>query len=103
MSGGIVLSSSVSLPRIPGPGCWRRSLYRGHRISEATNTWRKKYGGIEVSEARRLKSLEDENAKLKRLLADAMLDISTLREKLGRKLPPGARRYAVLWAIDNKG
>ena len=42
------------------------------------------YGGMEVSEARRLKSLEDENAKLKRLLADAMLDVSTLREMLGK-------------------
>ena len=58
-------------------------LYRKHGISEATfYTWRKTYGGMEVSEARRLKSLEEENAKLKRLLADAMLDASTLREML---------------------
>ena len=53
--------------------------------SDATfYTWRKKYGGMEVSEARRLKSLEEENAKLKRLLADAILDVSTLREMLGK-------------------
>ncbi len=46
--------------------------------------WRSKYGGMEVSDAKRLKSLEDENAKLKRLLADAMLDVSTLKEMLGK-------------------
>jgi putative transposase len=60
-------------------------LCRKHGISDATfYIWRKKYGGMEVSEARRLKSLEEENAKLKRLLADAMLDVSTLREMLGK-------------------
>ena len=59
---------------------------------------------MEVSDARRLKSLEDENAKLKRLLADAMLDVSTLREMLGKKrLTPRARRDAVTWAIAEKG
>ena len=60
-------------------------LCRKYGISDATfYTWRKKYGGMEVSEARRLKSLEEENAKLKRLLADAMLYVSTLREMLGK-------------------
>ena len=60
-------------------------LCRKYGISDATfYTWRKRYGGMEVSEARRLKSLEEENAKLKRLLADAMLDVSTLREMLGK-------------------
>ena len=60
-------------------------LCRKYGISDATfYTWRKKYGGMEVSEARRLKSLEEENAKLKRLLADAMLDVSTLRDMLGK-------------------
>ena len=60
-------------------------MCRKYGISDATfYTWRKKYGGMEVSEARRLKSLEEENAKLKRLLADAMLDVSTLREMLGK-------------------
>jgi putative transposase len=60
-------------------------LCRKYGISDATfYTWRKKYGGMEVSEARRLKSLEEENAKLKRLLADAILDVSTLREMLGK-------------------
>jgi putative transposase len=60
-------------------------LCRKYGVSDATfYKWRSKYGGMEVSEARRLKALEDENAKLKRLLADAMLDVSTLREMLGK-------------------
>ena len=44
-----------------------------------------KYGGLDVSEARRLKALEDENAKLKRMLADAMLDNVALKDLLGKK------------------
>ena len=46
--------------------------------------WRSKYGGMEVSEAKRLKQLEDENAKLKKLLAESVMDVSTLREMLGK-------------------
>jgi len=46
--------------------------------------WRSKYGGMEVAEAKRLKALEDENGRLKRLLADAILDVSTLKEMLGK-------------------
>lgn len=60
-------------------------LCRNYGVSDATfNKWRSKYGGMDVSEAKRLKSLEEENGKLKRLLADAMLDVSTLREMLGK-------------------
>jgi len=60
-------------------------LCRKHGISDATfYTWRKKYGGLEVSEARRLKALEAENARLKKLLAESMMDVSTLREMLGK-------------------
>jgi putative transposase len=60
-------------------------LGRKYGISDATfYNWRSKYGGMEVSEAKRLKSLEKENTKLKQLLADAMLDVSTLREMLGK-------------------
>ena len=56
-------------------------LARRHGVSEATiYNWKSKYGGLEVSEARRLKALEDENAKLKRLLADAMLDQAVLKD-----------------------
>jgi putative transposase len=62
-------------------------LCRKHGISDATfYTWRSKYGGMEVSEAKRLKALEDENAKLKKLLAESMLDVSTLRELLAKNL-----------------
>ena len=61
-------------------------LARKHGISEGTlYNWKAKYGGLEVSEAKRLRQLEDENAKLKRLLADAMLDVSALRELLAKK------------------
>jgi putative transposase len=60
-------------------------LCRKHGISDATfYKWRSKYGGMEVSEAKRLKQLEDENAKLKKLLAESMMDVSTLREMLGK-------------------
>ena len=55
-------------------------------ISDATfYNWKAKYGGMTVSEARRLKELEAENAKLKRLLADAELDKAALKDLLGRK------------------
>ena len=58
---------------------------RKHGISEATfYAWRSKYGGMEVSDARKLKSLEEENARLKKLLAESMLDVSTLREMLAK-------------------
>jgi putative transposase len=61
-------------------------LCRKHGMSDATfYTWKSKYGGLEVSEAKRLRALEGENAKLKRLLADAMLDNTALKELLGRK------------------
>lgn len=60
-------------------------LCRKHGISDATfYTWRKKFGGMEVSDAKRLKSLEEENAKLKKLLAEQMMDAATLREMLGK-------------------
>ena len=59
---------------------------RRHGVSSATfYKWKSKYGGLEVSEARRLKTLEDENAKLKRMLADAMLDNVALKDLLGKK------------------
>jgi putative transposase len=56
-------------------------LCRKHGISSATfYAWKAKYGGLDVSQARRLKVLEDENAKLKKLLAEAMLDNAVLKE-----------------------
>jgi putative transposase len=58
---------------------------RKHGISDATfYKWRSRFGGMELSDARRLKALEDENRKLKKLLAETMLDASTLKEMLGK-------------------
>ena len=60
-------------------------LCRKHGISDATfYKWRSKFGGMEVSDAKRLKGLEDENRKLKKLLAESILDNSTLKEMLGK-------------------
>ncbi|WP_149036385.1 IS3 family transposase [Aurantiacibacter atlanticus] len=78
-------------------GAKTADLARRHGVSEATiYNWKSKYGGMEVSDARRLKELESENAKLKRLLADAMLDKAALKDLLGKKvLTPAAQREAV--------
>ena len=63
-----------------------KELCRKHAISDATfYTWRKKDAGLEVSEARRLKGLEQENAQLKKLLAESMLDNEALKVALNRK------------------
>ena len=62
------------------------NLCRKHGVSDASiYKWKAKYGGMDVSEARRLKTLEEENARLKRLLADAMLDNFALKDHLGKK------------------
>jgi putative transposase len=61
-------------------------LCRKHGISDATfYNWKAKYGGMDVSDAKRLKALEEENAKLKRLLADQMLEAVALKELLSKK------------------
>ena len=66
-------------------GAKTADVCRTHGISDATfYKWKAKYGGLEISEARRLKALEDENARLKRLLADAMLDNAALKEIAGK-------------------
>ena len=67
-------------------GAKTADLARRYRVSEATiYNWKSKYGGLEVSEARRLRELEGENAKLKRLLADMMLDNVALKDLLAKK------------------
>ena len=73
-------------------------LCRKHGMSDATlYKWKAKYGGMTVSELRRLKDLEAENSELKRLLADAMLDNAGLKGLLAKKLlTPAARRDAVV-------
>lgn len=61
-------------------------LCRKHGVSNASlYKWKAKYGGMDVSEARKLKALEDENARLKKLLADSMLDNAALKDLLGKK------------------
>ena len=61
-------------------------LARKHGISEATiYNWKAKFGGMDVSEAKRLRALEEENGKLKRLLADSMLDNAALKDLLSKK------------------
>ena len=67
-------------------GATTAEVCRGHGISSATfYAWKSKYGGMDVSDAKRLKTVEEENAKLKRLLADAMLDNVALKDLLARK------------------
>jgi putative transposase len=67
-------------------GIWSTDLCRKHGVSDASiYKWKAKFGGMEVSEAKRLKTLEDENTRLKRLLADAMLDNAALKDLLGKK------------------
>jgi putative transposase len=74
-------------------GAKTADLARKHGISEATlYNWKAKYGGLDVSETRRLRSLEDENRKLKKLLAESMLDNAALKELLSKN--GRARRQA---------
>ena len=66
-------------------GAGTADLCRKHGISDATfYKWRSRYGGMQASDAKRLRALEEENAKLKKLLAESMLDASTLRELLAK-------------------
>ncbi|WP_456661117.1 IS3 family transposase [Bradyrhizobium sp. LB13.1] len=78
-------------------GAKTADLARKHGVSEATlYNWKSKFGGMDVSEAKRLRQLEDENAKLKKLLAEQMLDAAALRELLFKKMVgPAAKREAV--------
>jgi putative transposase len=71
----------IGILREQEAGASTAEVCRKHGISDATfYKWKARYGGLEVSEARRLKALEDENAKLKRLLAEAMLDNAALKD-----------------------
>src|SRR6266536_2202102 len=66
-------------------GAKTADLARKHGISEATlYNWKAKYGGLDVSETKRLRALEDENRKLKKLLAESMLDNAALKELLSK-------------------
>ena len=64
-------------------GLAAQELCRKYGVSDATfYKWRSKYGGMDLSDARKLKALEDENRRLKKLLAESMLDAATLKEML---------------------
>jgi len=78
-------------------GAKTADVCRKHGISSATfYKWKAKYGGLDVSDAKRLKALEDENTKLKKLLAEAMLDNAMLKDIAAKKMvTPAARREAV--------
>ena len=68
-------------------GAKTADLARKHGVSEATlYNWKAKYGGVDVSEAKRLKQLEDENARLKKIVADLSLDREMLQDVIRRKL-----------------
>ena len=76
----------VGIPREAEGGVAIKELCRKHGLSEASYyAWRNKYGGMEVSDVRRLKSLDTENARLKRLLAEAMLENEVMKEVLRKK------------------
>jgi len=76
----------IAIVREQEAGAKTADVCRRHGISEATfYAWKAKFGGLDVSEARRLKALEGENTKLKKLLADAMLDNVALKDLLAKK------------------
>ena len=76
----------IGILREQEAGAKTGDLARKYGVSEATlYNWKAKFGGMDVSDARRLKALEDENGKLKRLLADAMLDNTALKDLLSKK------------------
>ena len=76
----------IGILREQEAGAKTLELCRKHGISSATfYKWKAKYGGLDVSEARRLKALEDENGRLKKLLAESMLNEAALRDHLGKK------------------
>ena len=76
----------IAIVKEQAAGVATAEVCRRHGISGATfYKWKSKYGGLEVSEAKRLRSLEDENAKLKKLLAEAMLDIAVLKDISSKK------------------
>jgi len=76
----------IGILREQEAGAKTADVCRKHGISSATfYKWKARFGGLEVSDAKRLKSLEDENTKLKRLLAEAMLDNAMLKEISSKK------------------
>ncbi len=76
----------IAIVRQVAAGAKLGELCRKHGITETTfYRWRRKYDGLEVADARRLKALEDENRRLKKLVADLSLDNAMLKDVVGRK------------------
>ena len=76
----------IAILREQEVGAKTADVCRKHGISDATfYKWKAKFGGMDVSDARRLKTLEDENGKLKKLLAEAMLDNAMLKDITSKK------------------
>lgn len=76
----------IGILREQEAGAKTAELCRKHGMSEATfYAWKAKFGSMDVSDAKRLKQLEDENARLKRLLAESLLDQAALKDLLSRK------------------
>ena len=76
----------IAILREQEAGAKTADVCRKHGISSATfYSWKAKYGGLSVSEAKRLRALESENARLKKLFADAMLDNAMLKDLLSKK------------------
>ena len=85
-------------------GAKTADVCRKHGISSATfYKFKARYGGMDVSDARRLKALEDENARLKKLLAEQMLDDAILQDVAAKMATPDARRKAVAHACAEQG
>ena len=83
----------IAILREHEAGAKTADLARKYGIAEATlYNWKAKYGGMDVSDAKRLRSLEDENRKLKKLLAESILDNAALKELLSKN--GRARRQA---------
>ena len=76
----------IAILREQEAGAKTADVCRKHAISQPTfYNWKAKFGGMDVSDAKRLRALEDENAKLKRLLAESMLDIAMLKDVASKK------------------
>lgn len=92
----------IGILREQEAGAKTAELCRRHGISSATfYAWKAKFSGMDVSDAKRLKALEEENGRLKRLLAESLLDQAALKDLLSRKWyrpPPGAKPSRSSWS-----
>jgi putative transposase len=91
----------IGILREQEAGASTADVCRKHGISSATfYKWKAKYGGLEVSDAKRLRALEDENAKLKKLLAEAMLDNGMLKDVAAKNVWSAPALQGFLTAVE---